>query len=108
MGSYGIYKFKCTCRECGAEFLGRTMFVSNCSSRCRVRAWRRTEQGRACVVKSNKRVKRPGIKKVCLHCKGEFVTARVPQGLCINCAKERGPYYSQKRYRLKNLEKCEC
>lgn len=101
----GEYKFKCVCRECGARFLGRTMFVSYCSSRCRMRAWRRTERGKACVVKSNERVRRPGIKKECKHCKGGFVTARENQELCSVCSKEKSAYYSQKRYRAKNRVK---
>lgn len=89
------------CEECNEGFEGKTMFVACCSSRCRMRRWRRTAKGRAYVVKSNERVKRPDILKACIHCKGEFLTARDVQELCSACSVEHGDYYAQKRYREK-------
>lgn len=97
--------FLLTCEECGGEFEGRTMFTSYCSSRCRMRRWRRTEKGKACVVKNNAKVKRPDIKKICPNCGKLYITARKIQRWCSTCSKEIGVYEAQKRYRSNNIEK---
>ena len=75
-------KFKLTCGVCGEKFLGRTMFVRVCSAKCRQRKWRQTAKGKAQYIEYNKRYKRPEVKKICLHCKSEFLTARKNQELC--------------------------
>lgn len=97
--------FNLKCEECEGRFEGRTMFVSCCSARCRMRKWRRTEKGKACVVRTNKKVKRLDILKGCIHCKSEFLTAKKNQELCSVCTKAHSAYYAQKRYRVKNIEK---
>lgn len=94
-----------TCKECGGKFDGRTVFTTFCSDRCRMRAWRRTEKGMACVVRSNAKVKRPDIDKVCGKCKKSFVTARESQVLCSICSPKYSAYESQKKYRKNNVEK---
>ena len=93
------------CGECGSKFEGRTIYIRCCSSTCRMRRWRRTDKGKAVVVRNNAKVKRPDIKKVCPNCGKLYITARIKQYLCSACSKSVGMYESQKRYRLKNVEK---
>lgn len=97
--------FNCTCVECGVVFNARTNIARICSSVCRMRAYRRTDKGKASVLKSNKRYKRPDKKKVCIHCGKGFVTARETQELCSSCSGVKGSYYSQRRYRDKYPKK---
>ncbi len=58
---------------------------------------RLTEKGKAYVKKYNERYKRPDINKVCIHCKKDFVSARVSQELCSEC--------SPKQSRIRGLAK---
>jgi hypothetical protein len=97
--------FPCVCIECGAEFEAKTMFAKVCSSKCVQRRYRKTTKGKANVLLFNKRVKRKDIKKVCVHCKKDFITARIAQGLCSVCSIDRGAYYAQKKHRAKFPER---
>ena len=101
----GKYKFPLTCKECGGEFKGRTTFIQCCSSKCRARKFRRTDKGKACIVRHNTKVKRPDIKKVCPNCGKLYITARKTQRWCSTCSKSVGAYEAQKRYRTKNIGK---
>ncbi len=93
------------CEVCGQKFLSSITYGKCCSDKCRVRRWRKTEKGKACVVRGNEKYKRPNIKKVCVHCGKRFVTARNIQELCSGCSKTHGPYYAQLRHRLLYPEK---
>ena len=68
--------FICKCVECGDEFEAKTMFAKVCSGRCRMRRYRRTDKGKANVLRYNKRVKRneKGVK--CFTCDERFKTNR--------------------------------
>ncbi len=94
-------KFEHICEICGGKYLSSITYGKCCSDKCRTTRWRRTEKGRACVVRSNKRHKRPDIKKVCIHCGKGFVTARLSQKLCSGCSPTAGAYIAQKKYRAR-------
>lgn len=92
--------FALVCKECGAEFEGRTMFVENCSARCRMRKYRRSEKGKLYVRSYNREnYKRPGTVKRCALCDEEFTTARRAQLLCGVCsASANGNAFRQRRH----------
>ncbi|HDY67408.1 MAG TPA: hypothetical protein ENH85_06440 [Candidatus Scalindua sp.] len=94
-----------TCEVCGEKFLSSITYGKCCSDKCRVRRWRKTEKGKACVVRSNKRYKRLDIKKICVHCGKNFITARANQKFCSGCSKKQGAYYGHKKHRAKFPEK---
>lgn len=96
---------ECLCVECGVKFEAKTMFATVCSPKCSMRRYRKTEKGKAQVLRFNKNVKRPAIDKVCVGCNDPFVTARVNQALCRECSPVVGAYNAQKKYRERNLEK---
>ena len=48
-----------------------------CSAVCSVRAWRKTDKGKAYTTKYNERYKRPDIYQVCAICGKGFVSARL-------------------------------
>jgi rRNA maturation endonuclease Nob1 len=51
--SFGI-----KCQECEEEFEAKTMFARYCGARCRMRAYRKTDKGKAAYTKYNERYKR--------------------------------------------------
>jgi len=92
----------CVCVECGEGFEAKTAFATLCSPKCVQRRYRRTDKGKASVLAFNERVKRIGIKKVCIFCNDKFVTARKSQVFCSKCSVAgKGGYYAQKKHRLK-------
>ena len=98
-----VKSFDLVCEVCEKPFKGKTMFATVCGDSCRTRRWRETEKGKACVARSNAKLKRPDINKVCSICKEPFVTAREDQGLCSECSgSPAGNYEAQKRHRAKN------
>ncbi|RLC99486.1 MAG: hypothetical protein DRI46_09380 [Chloroflexi bacterium] len=99
-----VNKFDCTCIECGVEFKARTMFAKCCGTNCRMRKYRRTEKGKAAVIKSNSRYKAPDINKTCIHCNDRFITPRKTQELCSMCSTLHGTYYAQLKFRLGNSQ----
>jgi hypothetical protein len=95
--------FECTCVECGEMFSAVTMFAEICSPRCRQRRYRRTEKGKANVLKFNKKVKRRRVKRVCGICGIDFKTTRKSRLYCDECTGNgRARSASQKRHRLKH------
>lgn len=97
--------FPLKCVECGCDFEGMTMFARYCGGVCRQRVYRKTDKGKASVVKSNAKVKVRDRKKKCIHCGEEFVTARKNRKLCDVCSKGKGAYYAQKKHRAKYPER---
>ena len=93
------------CEICGEKFLSSITYGKCCSDKCRVRRWRKTEKGKACVVRGNEKHKRPGIDKVCIHCGRDFITAKVSQELCSECSPGQSAIRAFARYREKNIEK---
>jgi rRNA maturation endonuclease Nob1 len=51
-------RFERVCEECGEEFDAKTMFTRFCGAKCRMRAYRKTEEGKAAYREYNKRYKR--------------------------------------------------
>ena len=93
------------CKVCGSDFVSAVFYTKCCGAKCRMRRWRRTEKGRACVVRGNKKHKRPDVDKVCIHCKKDFITGRKTQELCSECSPKQCRIRANARYRAKNLEK---
>ncbi len=98
-------KFEHLCEVCGGRYLSSITYGKCCSDKCRTRRWRRTEKGRACLVRGNLRHKRPDVEKVCIHCKKDFVTARLSQELCRGCSPSQSRIRANARYRVKNIDK---
>jgi predicted nucleic acid-binding Zn-ribbon protein len=91
----------CTCIECGIVFEAKTMFATVCSPKCSQRRYRKTEKGKASVLKFNTKVKRPDIDKKCTACGSKFITARETQELCSSCSGTVGNYEALKKHRIK-------
>lgn len=68
--------FDCKCIECGETFEAKTSFAGLCSSRCKMRRYRRTDKGKSNVIRFSKSVKRTAVTKKCLICGDEFKTSR--------------------------------
>lgn len=93
------------CEVCGEQFFSSITYGRCCSDKCRTRRWRKTDKGRACAIRGNKKHKRSDINKACIHCKEEYVTAQPKQKLCSKCSGEHGAYYAQLKHRLLYPEK---
>lgn len=70
------------CEVCGKgfewqDFGGRYKNKRYCSRACGMAGWRKTDKGKALVVKSNLRHKRPDIAQICVICGKGYISARV-------------------------------
>jgi hypothetical protein len=77
--------FKVTCIECEEKFESKTMFAELCSGKCRQRRYRRTQKGKANVLKFSKKVKKRVVKRVCGVCGDDFKTTRKDRVRCDGC-----------------------
>jgi hypothetical protein len=100
-------KVLCVCDECGEDFPADSNRAKICSSRCRMRRYRKTAKGQAKVLADNlEYYKRPDLAKTCGVCNTEYVTSRDTQRFCSKCsATPAAAGLVQKVYASKNAFK---